>query len=226
MSSDLVELSHRIHDGMRAYPGLPSPRVGLHLDHATSRSHYDRQAEFAIGRMEFVGNVGTYLDSPYHRFADQPDIADLPLRRLVDLPTVVIDAQNDASVGRRLDLILDRGSLAGKAVLVRTDWDARWSTDAYWEPGPYLGDVTVQQLVHHRPALVGVDFWNVDDPDDPARPAHTALLGEGIPIVEHLTNLGSVDDGARTFAVPLAVEGAPSMPVRAFAMRWREPTGS
>ncbi len=221
MSIELVELSHRIRDRMDAYPGLPSPRVGLHLDHRTSRSRYDEQAEFAIGHIAFVGNVGTYLDSPYHRFADQPDIAALPLRRLVDLPTVILDARDDVRGGRSLNLILDRGSLAGKAVLIRTDWDARWGSDAYWEPGPYLGEVTVQQLVHHRPSLIGVDFWNVDNPDDPTRPAHTALLGEGIPIVEHLTNLRSVADDARTFVVPLAVEGAPSMPVRAFAMRGR-----
>lgn len=226
MATELVELSHRIHDGMQAYPGLPSPRVGLHLDHDSSRSNYDEGAEFAIGRLELVGNTGTYIDSPYHRFANQPDIAALPLRRLVDLPTVVLDARDDAQSGRRLDLILDHGSLAGKAVLIRTDWDSLWGTDAYWEPGPYLGDVTIQQLAHHRPALVGVDFWNVDDPGNPARPAHTALLGEGIPIVEHLTNLGSLAEGARTFVVPLAVEGAPSMPVRAFAMRWQEPTVS
>lgn len=226
MSTDLVELSHPIIDGMRAYPGLPGPRVGLHVDHDMSRDYYDGQAGFAIGRLEFVGNVGTYIDSPYHRFADRADVAALPLQRLVDLPTVVIDAREDAERDRPLELILDSRSLAGKAVVIWTGWDSRWGGDSYWEPGPYLGPVTVQQLVHHRPALVGVDFWNVDDPDDPARPAHTALLGEGIPIVEHLTNLASIPDGARTFVVPLAVEGAPSMPVRAFAMRWQEPTAS
>jgi arylformamidase len=63
-----------------------------------------------------------------------------------------------------------------------------------------------------------VDFWNVDDPDDPRRPAHTRLLGDGIPIVEHLTRLGEIPADARTFVVPLAIEGAPSVPVRAFAI--------
>lgn len=226
MRTTVVELSHPIYDGMPVYPGLPSPHVGVHVDHETSRPTYEAQAEFAIGRLELVGNVATYLDSPFHRFRDGADVSQLPLHRLVGLPTVVVDARRDAERGRRLDVILDRGSLAGRAVLVRTGWDERWGTDVYWDPGPYLGEVTVQQLVHHRPALVGVDFWNVDDPDDPARPAHTALLGQGIPIVEHLTNLRAVHDDSRTFVVPLAVQGAPSVPVRAFAMRWQEPTGS
>lgn len=218
MRPTIIELSHTIRDGMAAYPGLPRPRVGLYRDHASSRAHYDHQAEFAIGRFDLVGNTATYVDSPFHRYYDRPDVSRLPLERLVDLPTVVVDARGEAEGERRLDLLLTAGSLAGRAVLVRTDWDARWGTDAYWEPGPYLGQVTLEQLVHHRPALVGVDFWNVDDPDDPRRPAHTLLLGAGIPVVEHLKGLRDVGDDARTYFVPLAIEGAPSVPVRAFAL--------
>jgi arylformamidase len=218
--TDIVDLSHPISDGMSTCPGLPRPVVGFHLDHIASRPRYGFEAEFAIGRMELVGNTGTYLDSPFHRFRDGADVSALPLERLVDLPTVVIDARAAAARDRRLDLVLaPAGPLAGRAVLFRTGRDERWGTEAYWQPGPYLGPVTLQQLVHARPALVGVDCWNVDDPDAPSRPAHTELLAAGIPIVEHLTRLGDVPDGARTFVAPLAIKSAPSVPVRAFAIR-------
>jgi arylformamidase len=221
----VVDLSHPIRDGMPAYPGMPRPVIGLHVDHATSREMYDHQAEFAIGRFELVGNVGTYLDSPFHRYPDGADISELPLAGLVDLDTVVVDARDEAAAQRRLDLLLAAaGPLAGRAVLIRTGWDRRWGTDGYWQPGPYLGEVTLQQLVHARPAVVGVDCWNVDDPDDPRRPAHTQLLGAGIPIVEHLTGLGDLTDGARTFVVPLAIRSAPSVPVRAFALCHDDPS--
>jgi kynurenine formamidase len=213
----IAELSHIIRDGMPSYPGLPRPRIGLHLDHAASRSRYDDQAEFAIGALELVGNTGTYLDSPYHRYPDGVDVSQLPLERLVDLPTVVVDARAEAGEARGLELTVE-GSLTGAAVLIRTDWDRRWGSEGYWEPGPYLGAGTVAQLVEHDPALVGVDFWNVDDTHDPARPVHTALLGVGIPIVEHLRALDAVAADARTFVVPLAVVGAPCLPVRAFAI--------
>jgi arylformamidase len=215
----VIDLSHPIHDGMAAYPGLPRPVIGLHTDHATSRPHYNDQAEFAIGRFEFVGNVGTYLDSPFHRYPEGADVSELPLAGLVDLATVVVDAREEAGRQRRLDPLLAAvGPLAGRAILIRTRWDRRWGTDAYWEPGPYLGEVVLTQLVHARPAVVGVDFWNIDDPQDPGRPAHTQLLGAGIPVVEHLTRLGDIPDGARTFFVPLAIKEAPSVPVRAFAI--------
>ncbi|HEX4641734.1 MAG TPA: hypothetical protein VH252_10120, partial [Chthoniobacterales bacterium] len=54
--------------------------------------------------------------------------------------------------------------------------------------------------------------------DDRTRPVHTALLGAGIPIVEHLCNLAAVPErGARFFAVPVKVKGMGTFPVRAFA---------
>lgn len=225
MTPVVVDLSHSIYDGMPTYPGLPSPTIDFHVDHASSRATYQHQAEFAIGRFRLVGNVGTYLDSPFHRYLDGPDVSELPLEGLVDLPTVVVDVCRDAAQARRLDLLLAAaGSLAGRAVLISTDWDQRWGTDAYWEPGPYLGDVTLQQLVHSRPALLGVDFWNVDDPRDPSRPAHTQLLGTGIPIIEHLTGLAAVTSDARTYAVPLPIQGAPSVPVRVFTISSLSPT--
>jgi arylformamidase len=182
------------------------------------RPHHRGSPEFAIGTVSFVGNTGTYLDSPYHRYPEGPDVSQIPLTRLVDLPTVVIDARTAAEQQRRLDLVLAHGSLTGRAVLVRSGWDQRWATDAYWEPGPFLGPTTVQQLLHHRPALVGVDFWNVDDPSDPQRPVHTALLGAGIPIVEHLHSLDTIPADARTSFVPLAIRRTPSLPIRAFAI--------
>jgi arylformamidase len=217
MKPRVIDLSHVIRDGMPTYPGLPRPVVALHTDHAASRAQYDDRAEFAIGRFELVGNVGTYLDSPFHRYRDGADVSALPLAALVALPTVVVDVAAAARRGRCLDPLL-AVPLAGRAVLFRTGWDERWGADAYWEAGPYLGGAVLDQLVHARPALVGVDFWNVDDPQDPRRPAHTRLLGAGIPVVEHLTRLGDVPDGARTFFVPLAIEHAPSVPVRAFAV--------
>lgn len=211
----LVELSHPIEDGMPVYPGLPRPEVGAILDHAASRAHYDGRAEFLLGRISMACNTGTYIDAPYHRFRDGVDVASLPLERIVALPGVVVDAPER---GGPAELPQDARSWRGRAVLVRTGWDRRWGSESYWEPGPFLGGEALEPLVAAEPALVGVDFWNVDDTDDPARPAHTALLGAGIPVVEHLCRLASLPrDGFRFNAVPLAVVGGTSFPVRAWA---------
>lgn len=202
---------------MPVFPGLPSPRIGAHLDHEGSRPRYGGEAEFFFGTIEMPGNTGTYLDSPFHRHRDKDDLAAVPLERLVDLPGVVVDCSGASS--RSLDVELAGADLAGHAVLVRTGWDARWGTEPYWEPGPYLSAASVEALLGAGVALVGVDFWNVDDLDDPSRPVHTRLLAEDVGIVEHMCNLGSLpESGFRFFAPVLPVKGGASFPVRAFAI--------
>ena len=211
-----VELSHAIRDGMKAYPGLPAARIEAILDHAASRAHYQGQAAFYLGRVEMPGNIGTYIDSPFHRYPDRADLSQLPLDAVAGLPGVVLDATVGAD--RAITVDCADAMLAGRAVLIRTGWDRYWGDDAYWRPGPFLSNDLVTRLIEAGARLVGVDCWNVDDTDDPARPAHTRLLGAGIPIVEHLCNLGAPPaSGFRFSAVPLKLVGGASFPVRAYA---------
>lgn len=211
----LVDLSHPIEDGMPVYPGLPRPDVGAILDHAACRKRYGGRAGFLIGRISMACNTGTYLDAPYHRFPDGADLAALPLEKVVGLPGVVVSAPERPGA---VALPEETARWRGRAVLVRTGWDRRWKTDRYWEPGPFLAGADLDRLVAAAPALVGVDFWNVDDTGDPDRPAHTALLAQGIPIVEHLCGLaGLPEEGFRFSAAPLAVARGASFPVRAWA---------
>jgi arylformamidase len=212
----LVELNHLLEDGMRAYPGLPSPKIGAFLDHDASRSHYGGQAEFYLGKVDMVCNLGTYLDSPFHRYRDRSDLSQIPLEKVAGVPGVVLDAA--ASPDRSIAVDCSASELRGRAVLVRTGWDRHWGTDAYWKPGPYLASSFVDLLIRAGATLVGVDFWNVDDTGEPGRPAHTRLLAEGVLIVEHLCNLSALPrTGFRFSAVPLRIVRGASFPVRAFA---------
>ncbi|HXZ44595.1 MAG TPA: cyclase family protein [archaeon] len=211
-----VDLNHVLQDGMTVYPGLPAPKIGAFLDHEASRAHYAGQAEFYLGRVDMVCNLGTYLDSPYHRHRDQADLSQIPLERVAGVPGVVLDAA--ASPDRSIARECSASELRGRAVLIRTGWDRRWGLDAYWEPGPFLAVSFVDLLIRAGAILVGVDFWNVDNTEDPSRPAHTRLLAEGILIVEHLCNLSALPrTGFRFSAVPLRIVRGASFPVRAFA---------
>jgi kynurenine formamidase len=211
-----VELNHVIEDGMAAYPGLPSPEIGAVADHAQSRPRYDGKAEFFLSLVKMSGNTGTYLDSPFHRYADGDDLSRLPLDSVAGLPGLVLDGV--VSPSREVDVNCDDSELAGQAVLIRTGWDERWGTAGYWEPGPFLCSGLIDRLIRSSATLVGVDFWNVDDIADLARPAHTRLLGAGVLIVEHMANLGALPrDGFRFYAVPLRIVRGASFPVRAFA---------
>ena len=211
-----IELSHTLEDGMMAYPGLPRPKIGAFLDHEASRSRYNDQAEFYLGRVEMVCNLGTYLDSPFHRYPDGLDLSQIPLESVAGLSGIVLDGV--VSLNRSVTVQADSSELDGKAVLIQTGWDKRWDTDLYWEPGPFLSEESIDLLIRSRVKLVGVDFWNADDTMDPSRPAHTRLLASDILIVEHLCNLSVLPrTDFKFYAVPLRIVRGASFPVRAFA---------
>lgn len=213
-SMKIVELSHLIEEEISVYPGFPQPKIETYLSHEDSRVHYDGKAEFHINQVEFVASTGTYIDSPYHRHKGKRMISDLHLSELVDIPSVIVD--HDLRDGRGVQI----GDLevSGKAVLFRTGWSSKWKTDEYYVDPPYLADQTIDYLVSKKPRLVGVDFGNVDNTANPARPAHTKLLGGGILIVESLTNLSAVpSDGFSFNVIPIPIKGISTSPVRAFA---------
>jgi kynurenine formamidase len=214
----LIDLSHTIEDGMITYKGLPAPVICDFLSREASRNLYAPGTEFQIGRIEMVANTGTYLDSPFHRFADGKDLSELPLENLADLDAVVV--RWDLRLGRAVGpAAFDGRKLGGKAVLVHTGWSALWGTDAYFEGHPFLTGEAAESLRASGAALVGIDSYNIDDTGDPGRPVHTALLGAEIPIVEHMTGLDLLpEEGSRFFAVPVKVRGMGTFPVRAFGL--------
>jgi kynurenine formamidase len=215
VASRFIDLSHELADGMSPYPGLPNVLIGPHLNHEQSRSHYDGD-EFFLGKVEMPVNVGTYLDAPFHRFPDREDLSQIPIERLVGIKGLVIEATGEKS--RALSPELPPGGVAGSAVLIRTGWDSRWGTDAYWEPGPYLADDFAIRLVESGVELVGVDFWNIDDTTTRRRPIHTRLLRAGVLVVEHLCHLDQLPQSGFRFSAPvLRIQRGASFPVRAFA---------
>jgi len=211
-----VDLSHTIEHGMTTYPGLPGPLICDFLSRKASRGRYAPGVEFHIGRIDMVANTGTYLDSPFHRYADGKDLSALPLDSLAGLEAVVI---RGLPAGRAIDRTAFAGRpVGGKAVLVRTGWDVHWSTPAYLAGNPYLTADAAAYLVAEGAVLVGIDSLNIDDIEDLERPVHSTLLGAEIPIVEHLCRLGELPDaGFRFSAVPPKVAGFGTFPVRAFA---------
>jgi arylformamidase len=215
---ELVDLSHTVRAGLVTYPGIPAPTITPHLTREASRQHYAPGTEFAIDVIAMAGNTGTYLDSPYHRFADGGDLASLDLASLVGVPAEVFRLTDAASRGIPAEVFFDR-ELAGTAVLLHTGWSRHFGTPEYAHGSPFLTEAGARHLVQAGVAIVGIDSLNIDDTESGGtRPAHSLLLGAGVHVVEHLTGLGLVPArGARFTAVPPKVEGFGTFPVRAFA---------
>ena len=216
MASHFIDVSHEIEHGMVTYPGLPGPLICDYLSREASRSQYAAGVEFQINKIEMVANTGTYLDAPFHRYADGADLAQLPLECVANLDAVVVRAApgNERSISAGAFRGMD---LKGKAVLVRTGWDRHWRTAQYLSGHPFLTGDAAEFLRDSGAALVGIDSLNIDDTADLRRPVHSILLGSGVLIVEHLCNLQSLPSaGFRFSAVPAKVVRFGSWPVRAF----------
>ncbi|HVL78439.1 MAG TPA: cyclase family protein [Sphingomicrobium sp.] len=216
--AEIVDLSHVIEHGMTTYKGFPGPHICDFWTRQGSAENYDDGSTFHIGRIDMVANTGTYVDAPFHRFADGEDLAELKLESLADLPGIVVRKPWEN------DLAVDVGDLAGrdvagKAVLVHTGWDRHWRTDRYSEGHPFLTAEAADWLAGNGAALVGIDSYNIDDTRTRVRPVHSTLLAAGIPICEHMTGLGQLpDEGFRVSAVPPKIAGMGSFPVRAYAV--------
>jgi arylformamidase len=213
-----ADLSHVIKNGMVTVPGFPVPRIQAQSVSAQlPPGRYAPGVSFAIGEISLCGNTSTYLDSPRHLLPAGDDLAALPLDRLADLDGIVIDLTglDRREIGAGLLVPYD---VAGKAVLLRTGWDARWGSTAYHAGFPFLTAAAARHLADAGAVLVGVDAPNVDDTDDPARPAHAILLAAGVGICEHLTGLAALPGaGFRFSAVPPKVAAFGTFPVRAYA---------
>ena len=217
MSKKLIDLSHIVEHDMITYKGLPAPIICDYLSREDSRKYYAEGTEFNIGKIEMVANTGTYVDSPFHRFADGFDLSELPLESLADLEGVVIRAQ---SFGRGITASTLNGvNLKGKAVLIHTDWARHWRTDQYFEGHTFLTKDAAEFLVEAGATFVGIDTYNIDDTTDGTRPVHTTLLGNRIPICEHMRGFDSLpNQGFRFHAAPVKVKAFGTFPVRAYAV--------
>lgn len=217
MTNRLIDLSHEVENGMITYKGLPAPIICDFLSREDSRKNYTEGTQFQIGKIEMVANTGTYVDSPFHRFADGMDLAELPLESLADLEGLVVHIQEH---GRPIPAgAFDGVDLSGKALLIHTGWSRHWRTDQYFEDHPFLPREAAQYLADASVAFVGIDTYNIDDTADGTRPAHTILLGNRIPICEHMCGLESLpESGFRFHAAPVKVKAFGTFPVRAYAV--------
>jgi kynurenine formamidase len=214
----LIDLSHTVEDGLITYKGLPATIICDYLSREESRAHYAEGTEFHIGKIEMVANTGTYLDSPFHRFAGGADLSELALEDLAGLDAVLIRV--DPAHGRAIDAGCFNGlDVRGKAVLVHCGHARHWKTDRYFENHPYLTEAAAVCLRDGGAKLVAIDSYNIDDTADGRRPVHTTLLRHGILIVEHMCNMEALPDGVpfQFYAVPVKVKGFGTFPVRAFA---------
>jgi arylformamidase len=214
----LIDLSHTIEDGLITYKGLPAPIICDYLSREDSKHFYDAGTEFQIGKIEMVTNTGTYLDCPFHRYANGKDLSEIGLEAFTDLDAVMIHVPFTETLAVTEEH-LKNYELRNRAVLIQTGWgDKHWNTENYYEDHPYLTQGAAEYLKSCEVKLTGIDSHNIDNTKGRSRPVHTILLGAEILIVEHLCNLYLLPQDGFTFsAIPPKFKGVGTFPVRAMA---------
>lgn len=220
-----IDLSHNFEDNMPGFKMTDeagnvvqyTAKIRPFFTHEQSRPRYQGRSAFEVTEITFQTSVGTYLDSPYHRYPDGRDISELKLEEVI-LPGLVIDARDREpfeAVG--VEVIPPGLNLAGKAMLFNFGWSKYWGSEQY-QAYPFISTALIEFLLEANVKLVGVDTVNIDDSRDLSRPAHSLFLRSDILIVENLTNLERLHGHSfRFFAVPIKGKQVAAMPVRAFA---------
>ncbi|MBD2107961.1 cyclase family protein [Nodosilinea sp. FACHB-13] len=213
----LIDLSHTVEHGMITYEGIPGPIICDFLSREASQAHYAKGTTFHIGKIEMAANTGTYIDSPFHRYAEGKDLSELPLESIADVDGLLFRADPaQRAIGPEL---FAGAAVQGKAVLVHTGWSQHWRTAQYFKGHPFLTAATAEWLKTAGARLVGIDSLNIDDTSDGHRPVHSILLGADIPIVEHMCNLESLPESKfKLHAVPVKVQNFGTFPVRVYAV--------
>ncbi len=203
----LVDLTRLLTSRTLSYPG---DRDALTLGRADPEDPTSRACWLAHLDL----HAGTHMDAPLHFVPGANDISRVgPLV----CPAVVIRTRVTAIPASALPDV----PLAGCAVLFDTGWTVSPETQDYFRGYPYLSAELARDLAARGVAVVGIDTPSVDPLDEGgAYPAHRALLGAGVPVVEGLCHLDRLPAGAGSVlfgAYPLKLEGADGAPVRAVA---------
>ena len=179
---------------MTTYPGLPGPLICDFLSREASRGRYAPGVEFQIGKIEMVANTGTYLDSPFHRYADGKDLSALPL----ELAGGPRRGRGPRRRGRLARSIAPR--FAGRPVGGKRGAGAYRLGRALGHAGdtstgnPYLTADAAAYLVAEGAALVGIDSLNIDDIGRLARPVHSIAARGRDPDRRAPCHLGQLPD--------------------------------
>jgi len=206
------DLSHPIEPGMQIYPGDPAVTVDPAATH--------ERDGVRVSRLTCGSHAGTHVDAPAHTERDGRTLGTYDVAAFVR-DAITVDCRD---LDDRAPIPAARvPTTDADCVVFRTGWDAHWGTDRYRDH-PYLSPAAARRCADLGVA-VGIDALSPDPTppadatgdgteNDPAVPAHRALLGAECLIFENLANLGAVPERFELRAYPLALD-ADGAPVRA-----------
>jgi arylformamidase len=201
MRDEIIDISRTIAPGALVYPG--DPPILAHSLCSIGPDAYN------LTQLNWTTHILTHLDAPLHFAAGAPSLDSLPLDCFMG-PALVIEVEGDAVLPRHIP-----ADPAGMNLLFKTRNSAQWDADAFDPSHAFVSAEAAALMAARGVNLAGIDYLSVDRYGDGAYPAHRALLGAGVLILEGV-DLAGVDPGRyRLIALPLKIDHADGSPVRA-----------
>jgi arylformamidase len=169
------------------------------------------ESAYALARLGLTTHSGTHVDAPAHFVAGGATVDALPLEILLG-KTRVVELPGRERVDRSdLEALDLRDDLR---VLLKTRMSGQLLKPGYQEDHVYLTGDAAHYLAQAGLKLVGFDYLSIDRFGDTSYPAHHALLGAGVVVVEGL-DLSEVEPGEYDMTcLPLRVGGGDGAPAR------------
>jgi len=166
---------------------------------------------FRLSRLSLSSHAGTHVDAPLHLVPSGAAVDQLPLEILLGKARVVELSVRERVERRDLEAADLRDDLR---VLIKTRMSGQMLRGGYIEDHVYLSEDAALYLVQAGIKLVGFDYLSVDRAGSADYPAHHALLGAGVVLVEGL-DLSGVEPGEYEMAcLPLRLAGGDGAPAR------------
>ncbi len=220
---DWIDLSHTLEEGIPAWP--------THARFSSTLYESQELGDVATHHgLTISEHTGTHMDAPLHFVPEGPahyGTDEIPLERLAGRAATIeatdLGSDDLLTVDHIASWEREHGPIErGDRVLVRYGWDSRWTTGLegrrFLEDWPGLSGDAAEYLVGKGVALVGCDTLAVDAAGSPENPAHHALLGNEVYVVENLKNLDRLPPFSLFLALPLKIRGGSGSPVRAVAL--------
>ena len=210
---------------MRAKPRFKLEIDSFFVDEYLPGLHRAEGDWYIIQELTACSHVGTHIEAPLHHIRDGKDVADLPFGSLLGEAAVLDFSHKEPEqpIGLQDMLTQETRVLPGDIVLLETGWSKFYSDLETYLRRPYLTLEAAEWLLAQDIRCIGIDASGIENNADIGQPIHKLFLGNGIPIIEDLDNLGALTSN-RVFLIALAwkVHGLDASPVRAIAI---EPPG-
>jgi kynurenine formamidase len=220
----IIDLTLELEDGTQTHPAHPRCVVMEFARHAFTAPRFQAPCRgFASRLLMFSDHIGTHVDAPFHYYPEKGTIESVALEQLVG-PAVWLDVSAKPAGQPISPEMLEAASAAagvtvaaGDIVLFRA-WPGHHTDEGFLQCAG-MDQAGAEWLVARGIKALGCDLATPDDPRDMRRPVHLALLGRGIPIMEHIMYLETVPAHRFQFVgVPLRIKGASGSPIRAMAI--------